>query len=132
MDFLKLTSAEQNPFDVLMDRARPTDGWNTPGRKRSVLSDFSCSAMLSGCDFEGVTCAVTAVNEDGTLSCSFSAYCKLRKMPKRYRDDRRAGITKPFTQYKRGVRQRDEIELEIRIHSASMNRALHGAWNRCV
>lgn len=123
------TPAEKDPFDALLKRVRPTNGWDNPCSNEPALSDFHCSATLSECDFEGVTCAVTAANEDETLSCCFSVYCKLRKMPKRYRDDRRAGITKPFAQYKRNVRECSEIELKLRIYPTSMNRALHGVWN---
>lgn len=123
------TPAEKDPFDALLKRVRPTNGWDNPCSNEPVLSDFHCSATLSECDFEGVTCAVTAANKDKTLSCCFSAYCKLRKMPKRYRDDCRAGITKPFAQYKRNVRECSEIELKLRIYPTSMNRALHGVWN---
>ena len=84
--------------------------------------------MLSGCDFERVECKVTAKSEIDDLSCCFSVYCKLRKMPKRYLNDRRAGITKPFAQYKWGVRECNEIEMEFRMNPALMNRALHGVW----
>lgn len=123
------TPAEKDPFDALLKRVRPTNGWDNPCSNEPALSDFHCSATLSECDFEGVTCAVTAANKDKTLSCCFSAYCKLRKMPKRYRDDCRAGITKPFAQYKRNVRECSEIELKLRIYPTSMNRAFHGVWN---
>ena len=125
---MKLNSSEKESLSSFFAIIRPTDGWDSPCFNEPVLSDFHCSATLSGCDFEGVTCAVTAVNIAGTLSGSFSVYCKLRKMPKRYRDDRRAGITKPFAQYKRGVRECSEIELELRMYPALMNRALHGVW----
>lgn len=128
LKFLKLTSSEKESLDSFFARIRPTNGWDNPCFNEPALSDFHCSATLSGCDFEGVTCAVTAANMDGTLFCSFSVYCKLRKMPKRYRDDRRAGITKPFAQYKQGIRERNEIKLELRMYPASMNRALHGVW----
>lgn len=66
------TPAEKDPFDALLNRAGPTNGWDNPCSNEPDLSDFHCSAMLSGCDFEGVTCAVTAANKDETLSCCFS------------------------------------------------------------
>ena len=124
--FLKITSAEKKLLDESLDCIGPTDGWGKLGRRQPKLSDFSCSAMFSGCDFERVECKVTAKSEIDDLSCCFSVYCKLRKMPKRYLNDRRAGITKPFSQYKWGVRECNEIELEFRMNPALMNRALHG------
>lgn len=76
LKFLKLNSSEKESLNSFFAIIRPTDGWDSPCFNEPVLSDFHCSATLSRCDFEGVTCAVTAVNIAGTLSGSFSVYCK--------------------------------------------------------
>ena len=67
MKFFVRTPAEKDPFDALLKRVRPTNGWDNPCSNEPVLSDFHCSATLSECDFEGVTCAVTGCEQRQNL-----------------------------------------------------------------
>lgn len=89
--------------------------------------NFSYTALISGCDFEAVFFMVYVCN--GAKVWRIPARYKIRKLPKSYNSDRRAGQVRPFSAYARYVRDVPETDLKVEVKMPLLENSFRGMWN---